>query len=79
MIFSATKRMWANRIRVVISGIVSAVKYLSNAIKPMSPCKHVWEDVRSIKVYETEDSKYPHSIRVIQRCTKCAAYRKFDV
>lgn len=54
------------------------MRYLVNYIRSLF-CKHDWELLRKIDVYESEHSKMPHSHRVIYRCKKCGFVQKIKL
>ena len=34
-------------------------------------CRHKWETIKATDVYETAESKWPHSSKYHLRCSKC--------
>jgi hypothetical protein len=55
------------------------MKWLFRIFLIIRGCRHKWQEVKCIGIYETAESKYPHKWKHILQCKKCGNIKTFKV
>lgn len=42
-------------------------------------CKHNWELINEVHVYESSDSKFPHTTKMTYMCYKCGNHKTIKI